>query len=92
MKDERSSDEKQMQKDAARDERKLPGTERLLRQFLTLETGQGKSREYRRGYEFNFEWTDAARAEVMRLMDSGLSFETAFEQVKPFSHCEVLPV
>lgn len=92
MSDTRSSDEKQMQKDVARDERKQPGVERLLRQFLTVETGQGKSPEYRRGYEYNFEWTDAARAEVVRLMNDGLSFETAFEQVKPFSHCEVLPV
>ena len=45
--DPRNSDEKQIQKDATRDERKLPGVEKSLRQFLKLETGLGNSEAYR---------------------------------------------
>jgi len=82
MTDTRSSDEKQIQKDAAKEERKLPGTEKLLRQFLTVETGQGKSPEYRRGYEFGFNWHEDDKARVNELMAQGMSFESAFEHVR----------
>lgn len=82
MYDTRSSDEKQMQKDVARDERKLAGVEKLLRQFLTVETGQGKSAAYRRGYEFSFEWSEEDRKKVLSRMDNqGESFDEAFAAV-----------
>lgn len=56
-------------------------TETLLRQFLKLETGLGKSRAYERGHVFNFEWTQEQRDVVNKLMtDEGLTFEEAFDR------------
>lgn len=85
MTDTRSSDERQAQLDMAKEERKQPGVERLLRQFLTVETGQGKSPEYRRGYEFNFEFSQEQRDCVLDLMSAfQLTFEGAFDYVKNY--------
>jgi len=61
--------------------RQLPSTERLLRQFLTMETGQGKNAAYNRGHDFNFKFTQAQRDEAFRLMDAGKTFEEAFDAV-----------
>ena len=60
--------------------RGLASTERLLRQFLKLETGLGKNEAYNRGHTFNFEWTQEQRDVVNKLMESGLSFEEAFDK------------
>lgn len=62
--------------------RNLPSTERLLRQFLTVETGQGKNAAYARGHEFNFTFTQAERDQVFKLMEYGMSFEEAFDYWK----------
>ena len=56
-------------------------TEDLLRQFLKLETGLGKSKAYERGHEFNFSWTQEQRDEVNKLMETGMSFEEAFDAI-----------
>lgn len=82
MHDSRSSDEKQRQKDEAHNERKQPGVDKLLRQFLSVETGQGKSEAYRRGHTFNFEWSQQERDAVLKLMEAGKSFEEAFDERK----------
>lgn len=63
--------------------------EQGLRQFLKLESGNGNSRAFRRGHVWNFEWCseDSALAqpekvaEVKRFMDTGYSFEEAFDWV-----------
>lgn len=64
--------------DLKRDRREA---EPLLRQFLKLETGLGHSPQYRRGWVFNFEFTQQQRDEVNRLMESGVSFDEAFDRV-----------
>lgn len=56
--------------------------EPLLRQFLKIETGLGNSPQYRRGWVFNFEFTQQQRDEVNRLMESGVSFDEAFDRVR----------
>ena len=70
--------------------RQLPSTERLLRQFLKLETGLGKNAAYERGHTWNFEWCseDPKRSRpdlvkrVRDLMDQGMSFEEAFDETR----------
>jgi hypothetical protein len=56
--------------------------EQQMRQFLKTETGMGNNSSYRRGYAFNFEFTDQQRAVVNKLMSDGMSFEEAFDLVK----------
>lgn len=83
MNDQRSSDERQQHHDEAKAERKMPGVEKLLRQFLTVETGQGKSPAYRRGHEFAFEWPEDAKKLVNERMEQwGETFDQAFDAVK----------
>jgi hypothetical protein len=62
--------------------RNLPSTERLLRQFLKMETGLGKNAAYNRGHEFNFQWTQEQRDVVNHLMTLGMTFEEAFDYHK----------
>ena len=63
--------------------RGLRSTDLLMRQFLKLETGLGKSMAYERGHVFNFEWTQEQRDVVNKLMaDEGLSFEEAFDRAR----------
>ena len=76
------SDSKQQAKDEAKATRKSAEVERGLRQFLTIETGQGKSPAYLRGHEFNFDFTQAQRDRVFSLMNDGMSFDDAFAFVK----------
>lgn len=61
--------------------RYLPSTERLLRQFLKTETGLGSNSAYKRGWVFNYEFTQKQRDEVNSLMNEGDDFETAFNKV-----------
>jgi hypothetical protein len=69
-------------KSAAKKERYRPSTDRLMNQFLKMESGGlGRSKEYRRGHIFNFEWTQDQRDVVNQLMETGMSFEEAFDQV-----------
>ena len=76
-------------KAAAKKVRESREVENLLRQFLKMETGLGKSAAYQRGHIFSFDWCSedptkaqpAKVAEVNRLMSEGLSFEEAFDQV-----------
>lgn len=60
--------------------RYLPETERLMRQFLKLESGAGNNSAYNRGYEFNFRFTQEQRDAVNALMANGLSFDEAFDE------------
>ena len=60
--------------------RNLPSTERLLRQFLKMETGLAKNEAYARGHRFNFEFTQEQRDIINKLMDGGLTFEEAFDE------------
>jgi hypothetical protein len=53
-----------------------------LRQFLKLETGLGNSPQFQRGWVFNFQFTDAQRAEVNSLMEAGVPFDEAFDRVR----------
>ena len=80
--DVRSSDERQAQIDEGRKARKEPGVEKLLRQFLTLESGMAQSAAFDRGYAFAFEFSPAAKEEVNKLMSEGVPFEDAFDAVK----------
>ena len=59
--------------------RNLPSTERLLRQFLKVESSMNK-RAYNRGYAFNFEMTQEQRDEVNKLMADGMTFDEAFDK------------
>ena len=70
-------------KSAATKERYKPSTDRLMNQFLKMESGGlGRSKEYRRGHIFNFEWSQEQRDVVNRLMaEQGLTFEEAFDLV-----------
>lgn len=61
--------------------RKSRAVEQQLRQFLKLETGLGNSPEFKRGYAFAYEFTVEQKRAVNELMESGLDFETAFDQV-----------
>ncbi len=61
--------------------RYAPDTERMLRQFLKLETGLGKNEAYHRGHEFAFGFTQAQKDEVNKMMAEGMSFEEAFDVV-----------
>lgn len=58
--------------------RNLPSTERLLRQFLKVESSMDK-KAYNRGYTFNFEFTQGQRDKVNGLMAAGMSFDEAFD-------------
>ena len=58
--------------------RNLPSTERLLRQFLKVESSMDK-KAYNKGYEFNFEFTQEQRDRVNGLMATGMSFDEAFD-------------
>jgi hypothetical protein len=53
-----------------------------LRQFLKLESGLGNSSRFQRGWVFNFQFTDAQRAEVNAMMEAGVSFDEAFDRVR----------
>lgn len=66
--------------DAAK-ERRRPEVERQLRQFLKLESGLGNSPAFQRGWVHAYEFTDHQRAEVRTLMNTGMSFEEAFDAV-----------
>lgn len=66
-------------KSAAKKARAHPDTERLLRQFLSTDGPKGSSREFQRGYVFNFEWTQEQRDVVNKLMEYGMSFDEAFD-------------
>lgn len=59
-----------------------PGVEQGLRQFLNHDGPKGTNSNYKRGWEFNFSFTDEQRQEVLALKDAGMSFEDAFDQVK----------
>lgn len=78
QRDTRSSDEKQRQKDVARDARKWPEVEKGLRQFLKLESCCASSNVFRMRHEFTFEWDDARRAHANKLMEEGMDFEDAY--------------
>lgn len=70
-------------KEAAKKERYRPDTDRLMNQFLKMESGGlGRSREYRRGHEFNFEWPQSWRDAVFKLMEHGMTFDEAFDYWK----------
>jgi hypothetical protein len=61
-------------------ERKTPEVERSLRQFLSIDGPKGASAEFKRGWEFNFEWSQAEREELNKLMDDmGLTFDEAWD-------------
>lgn len=79
--DPRSSDERQRQQDEVKSMRYTPEVEKGLRQFLTIETGQGKSQAYRRGHEYTFSWPEEKKQRVQALMAEGMSFEDAFDVV-----------
>ena len=68
-------------KAAAKKVRNTRQVEELLRQFLKLETGLGKNAAYNRGHTFNFEWSQEQRDVVNKLMETGMSFEEAFDAV-----------
>lgn len=68
-------------KEEAKRIRYLPETERLMRQFLKLETGLGNNSKYQRGHTFNFTFTQSQRDRVYQLMETGLSFDEAFDAV-----------
>ena len=70
-------------KEAAKKERYRPDTDKLMNQFLKMESGGlGRSREYRRGHEFNFEWPQSWRDAVFKLMEHGMTFDEAFDYWK----------
>lgn len=70
-------------KSAAKKERYRTDTDRLMNQFLRMESGGlGRSKEYRRGHEFTFEWPQSWRDAVLKLMEYGMSFEEAFDYWK----------
>lgn len=58
------------------------GVEHGLRQFLNHDGPKGSNDNYKRGWEFNFSFTDEQRAEVIALIDSGMLFDDAFDKVK----------
>lgn len=74
-----SNDETQKKKDYAREVRKSPMVEGLLRQFLRAESGQSQNPNFDRGYEFAFRWSEESKAKVNRLMELGMTFEEAFD-------------
>jgi len=57
-------------------------TETMLRQFLRVDGPKGATGAYKRGWDWNFLFTQDDRDSVARLVESGLDFEQAFEQVK----------
>lgn len=69
-------------KEEAKRIRYLPETEKLMRQFLKLETGTGNNSRFQRGHDFNFTFTQSQRDQVYHMMESGLSFDEAFDAVK----------
>lgn len=50
-----------------------------MRQFLNTDGPKGASAEYKRGYIFNFEFTQEQRDAVNALMAAGMTFEEAFD-------------
>lgn len=58
-----------------------PEVERGLRQFIT-DGPKGATESYKRGWEFNFSFTDEQRNKVLELQELGMSFEEAFDKVK----------
>lgn len=60
--------------------RGLRSTDQLMKQFCKVESSVDKAL-YDRGYEFAFKMTDEQKREVLRLMDSGKTFEEAFDAV-----------
>lgn len=79
--------------------RNLRSTDQLMRQFLKLETGLGNSKEFNRGWIWNFEWCSEdpakARPDLVRraqaMMEKGVAFEDAFDTAKDLdaeSACE----
>jgi len=69
-------------KAVAAEERKRPEVDRMLRQFLRLESGLGNSRGFQRGWVFAYEFTQEQKDRVNRLMEEGKSFEEAFDEVR----------
>lgn len=65
----------------ARNERKSPEVEKLLRQFLSTDGPKGVTDEYRARHEFSFKWTDEQRAKVNRRLEEGIPFIVAFNEV-----------
>lgn len=59
-----------------------PGVEQGLRQFLNHDGPKGVTDTYKRGWEFNFSFTDDQRNEVLELLELGWTFEDAFDYVK----------
>ena len=66
-------------KSAAMKARYHPQTERLMRQFLSTDGPKGASKEFQRGWVFNFEFTQEQRDVVNKLMEYGMSFDEAFD-------------
>jgi len=56
--------------------------EGLLRQFTNHDGPKGNGRAYQRGHEFNFDFTQAERDQVLKLMEYGMSFDEAFDYWK----------
>lgn len=79
MRDTRSSQEIQRQKDVAREERKRPEVDAALKNMLGLEgVSNGKTPEYRARYEFTF-WTTEKQKFALALMEGGMDFMEAFD-------------
>ena len=71
---------------AARDERKRPEVEKLLRQFVG-DGPRGATPAYKRGHTFAFEWPEHLKNEVLSLMEThGYTFDEAFEIVESKDH------
>lgn len=66
----------------ARNERKSPQVEKLLRQFLNHDGAKGNTSAYIRGHEFNFSWSQEMRDLCNRYMAEGMTFADAFDRVK----------
>lgn len=58
------------------------GVEQGLRQFLNHDGPKGANPNYKRGWEYNFSFTDEQRARVLELKATGMTFEEAFDKVK----------
>lgn len=66
----------------ARNERSSPEAERMLRQFLNTDGPKGNSKNYDKGYEFAFKWSDERKLRLLSVMeDMGCSFEKAYDLV-----------
>lgn len=66
----------------ARDERKRPEVEKLLRQFIG-DGAKGNTPAYKRGHEFAFGKDAAFKARVLALMEThGMTFDEAFQVIE----------